>query len=90
MTRDMLFTERVAARHDAGRAFGWLVALRQRGRIDLPLDARDRLVDVLLTSSPHLAEIPDELRIEIVDGRSAAAPPADADAHARRIASAPS
>jgi superfamily II DNA or RNA helicase len=68
MTSDLLFTERVAARHDAGRAFGWLVALRQRGRIDLPLDARDRLVDVLLTSSPHLSEIPDELRIEIVDG----------------------
>jgi superfamily II DNA or RNA helicase len=67
MTRDMLFTDKVAAHHDGGRAFGWLVALRQRGRITLPRDARDRLIDVLLTSSPHLAEIPDELRIESVD-----------------------
>ena len=63
----ILFTSTHAARVNAGGAFAWLAALRQAGRIDVPLDARDALIDALLTSSPPSVHVPDDLRVETVD-----------------------
>jgi superfamily II DNA or RNA helicase len=65
----LLFTGTHAARLDHHRAFRWLAALRRAGRIIVPLDARDELVDALLAAPPQLAEVPDDLRVETVQGQ---------------------
>lgn len=64
----ILFTETRAARLNGNGAIGWLAALRRAGRVMVPPDARDELIDVLLSTSPELADVPDDLRIEIVAG----------------------
>jgi superfamily II DNA or RNA helicase len=62
----ILFTDTRAARLNAIGAMAWLAALVRTGRVVAPPEARDELIDALLASSPKLAEIPDDLRIEVV------------------------
>ena len=62
----ILFTETHAARVDSGAAFSWLAALHRAAPIAVPVSARDELIDALLAASPHLAEVPDDLRVETV------------------------
>ena len=69
LTDGVLFTPTHASRLDAGRAFPWLTALRNNGPIDVPAEARDELIDALLVSSPPLADVPDDLHIETVQGQ---------------------
>lgn len=66
---ELLFTQTRAARLSAGSAFPWLAALRRAGPIDVPADARNELIDALLATSPDLAEVPDDLRIETIHGQ---------------------
>jgi superfamily II DNA or RNA helicase len=65
----ILFTHTHAARLSAGEAFTWLTALRHGNRITVPLESRDELIDAVLASSPRLAVVPDDLRIETVRGQ---------------------
>ena len=64
----MVFTKTHVARLDTGGVFPWLAALRRTGPIVVPAEAREELIDVLLRSSPHLVQVPDDLRIETVQG----------------------
>jgi superfamily II DNA or RNA helicase len=63
----ILFTHERAARVSVGESFAWLAALHRAGRIVVPQEGRDDLIDALHTTSPQLAETPDDLRIETVD-----------------------
>jgi superfamily II DNA or RNA helicase len=65
----ILLTRTHAARVNVGGAFAWLAALHRAGRIAVPRDARDQLIDALLLASPHLADVPDDLRIEAIHGQ---------------------
>lgn len=64
----LLFTRTHAARLDHHGAFMWLAALRRAGRITMPVEARDELMDALLASPPQLAEVTDDLRVERCKG----------------------
>jgi superfamily II DNA or RNA helicase len=66
---DVLLTRTHASRLHHGGAFTWLAALRRTGGISIPVDERLDLVDALLAQQPQLAEVPDELRVETVDGQ---------------------
>jgi superfamily II DNA or RNA helicase len=67
----IVLTQTHAARLDVGTSFAWLAAMRGDGRIAVPLEARDDLLDLLVTSSPSptLAVVPDDLRVDIAIGR---------------------
>jgi len=69
LAEGILFTQTQAARVDTGGAFSWLAALRRAGRIAVPTEARDELIDALLVASPHLAAVPDDLRVETIQGQ---------------------
>jgi superfamily II DNA or RNA helicase len=62
----LIVTASQVARFDARGAFAWLTALRRSGRIRVPRDARDALVDALVAASPDLGYVPDDLRVERV------------------------
>ena len=62
----ILFTQTHAARVDSGAAFSWLAALHRAAPIAVPASARDELIDALLAASPHLAGVPDDMRVETV------------------------
>jgi len=63
----ILFTHTRAARVNASGSFAWLVALHRAGRMVVPREGRDELIEALLATSPQLAEAPDDLRIETVE-----------------------
>ena len=63
----ILFTQTHAARVDFGESFAWVPVLHRAGRMVVPREGREELVQALLTTSPRLAEAPDDLRIEVVD-----------------------
>ena len=65
----VLITGSRAASFDGGGDFAWLVALHRSGAITVPASAQRRLMDALLGPGPRFAELPPELRIEIVPGR---------------------
>jgi superfamily II DNA or RNA helicase len=68
---DICFTRTHAARVSLGGARPWLAALRGAGRLEVPADAREDLIEALLASPPSpptLAEVPDDLRVETVQG----------------------
>lgn len=65
----LLMTPSHVARLDPGSGFSWLAALRRSGRIAVPRHARDALIDAILTAAPPLSDVPDDLRVELVDGR---------------------
>jgi superfamily II DNA or RNA helicase len=69
LAEGILFTQTQAARVDTGGAFSWLAALRRAGGIAVPAGARDELIDALLAASPHLAGVPDDLRVETIQGQ---------------------
>jgi superfamily II DNA or RNA helicase len=64
----LLFTRTHAARLSDGGAFAWLAALRQGSVVTVPSAAREDLIDALLASSLPVAEVPDDLRVETVQG----------------------
>ena len=59
----VLFTKTHAAVLNHGGAFTWLKALQRTGRVTVPAEARDELVDALLPLGPLLAALPDDLRV---------------------------
>ena len=65
----VLFTKTHAAVLNHGGAFTWLKALQRTGRVTVPAEARDELVDALLPLGPLLAALPDDLRVETVAGQ---------------------
>lgn len=64
----LIVTPTTVATVDDGGASGWLTALRTHGTIAVPVDARPELINMLLTQPPPLTDVPDELRLVIVDG----------------------
>jgi superfamily II DNA or RNA helicase len=67
----LVFTRTHAARLDTGNASRWLTALRAKGHLEVPLNAREQLIDTLLTAPPPIADAPDDLRVETVLGSPA-------------------
>jgi superfamily II DNA or RNA helicase len=63
----ILFTHTHAARVNAGASFAWLAALHRAGRIVVPPEGRDELIEALLATSPQVSETPEDLRVETVD-----------------------
>ena len=65
----ILVTTDQVARLDHKSAFGWLAALRQSAPIPVPFEARPALIDALLMQPLAMVEAPDELHVEVEDGR---------------------
>jgi superfamily II DNA or RNA helicase len=63
----ILFTHTHGARVNAGRSFAWLATLHRAGRIVVPAEGRDELIEALLATSPQVAEMPEDLRVETAD-----------------------
>ena len=68
-TAGVVITRQSVALLDDGAAPGWLTALRTHGPIAVPFDARPELTNMLLIQPPPLDDVPDELRLMIVDGQ---------------------
>src|SRR5262249_28548585 len=64
----ILVTDQHIARLDHAGGFEWLAALRRTGSVAVPFESRSAIAAALLKQAPPLAAVPDELRIEIVDG----------------------
>jgi superfamily II DNA or RNA helicase len=63
----ILCTHTHAARVNAGRSFAWLAALHRTGHIVVPPEGRDELIEALLATSPQVADMPEDLRVETAD-----------------------
>jgi hypothetical protein len=64
--RRHLFTGTNAARLDVSAGYGW--PRYGAGRVMMPVDARDQLIDALLATSRWLVDV-DDLRVEIVTAK---------------------
>jgi len=62
----ILFTTTHAARVKVPE-FNWLAMLHRAGRLVVPREGREELIEALLATPPPLAETPHDLRIDIVD-----------------------
>jgi hypothetical protein len=65
----ILITPTHAARLVSGDGFTWLASLRRDGPVAVPRHARETLIEAILASPPALADVPDDLRIEVIDGQ---------------------
>jgi len=65
----VLMTPSHAARLEVGGGFTWLASLRRNGPVAVPRHGREALIEAMLAAPPGRADVPDDLRIEIVDGQ---------------------